>query len=64
MILKKKYNNYGQACKLLSLDSLKDRRQKLCLSFAQKSAKNATIYFEKNNKLHTMQTRNMETILR
>ena len=57
---KKKYINYNQACELVSSDALKDRRQQLCLAFAQKSAKNASLYFEKNSKLHTMQTRNME----
>ena len=52
--------DYNPACELLSLDTLKERRQKLCLDFAQQSVKNGSMIFEKNQKLHTMQTRNME----
>ena len=60
IILKNKYIHYNQACELLSLDTLKERRQKLYLSFAQKSVKNGSMIFEKNQKLHNMQTRKME----
>ena len=39
IILKHKYNDYNQGCELLSLDTLTDKRQKLCLSFAHKKCK-------------------------
>jgi hypothetical protein len=51
IILKKKYINYNQACELLSLYSLKDRRQQLCLAFAHKSANKSCLYFEKKQQV-------------
>ena len=50
IILKNKYNDYNQACELLNLDTLTERRQKLCLNFAQKSAKNGSMIFEEKTK--------------
>ena len=40
IILKNEYNSYQQALSQLSLDSLDDRREELCLKFALKAQKN------------------------
>ena len=40
IILKDKYKNYQNALPFLELDTLKDRRQQLCLSFAKQCLKN------------------------
>ena len=40
VILAEKYLSYSHALNLLDLDSLSDRREQLCLSFAQKCTKN------------------------
>ena len=34
VILKDKYKSYNEACLLLNLDNLKERRRKFCTSFA------------------------------
>ena len=60
VILKDKYKSYNEACLLLDLDSLKERRQKLCTSFAIKAAKNSSIHFNLNDKIHIMETRYKE----
>ena len=60
IILKKKYIDYNQACELLNIYTLISRRQMLFLSFAKKSVMNGSMIFEKNEKLHIMETRNME----
>ena len=60
IILKHKYNDYKQGCELLSLDTLTDKRQNYALVLPIKNAKNGSMIFEKNQKLHNMQTRNME----
>ena len=39
IILGPKYNNYEKALNLLELESLQDRRESLCLRFAQKCVK-------------------------
>ena len=39
MILKDEYKNYESALKSLNIDSLKDRREKLCVKFAKKCLK-------------------------
>ena len=62
IILDSKYKSYKQALNYLELDSLNDRREALCLSFARKSAKHPKFQhlFPKNNKLHNMKTRRPE----
>ena len=40
IILQESYSSYEAALKKLNLDSLKDRRNALCLKFAQKCLKN------------------------
>ena len=39
MILQENYSSYAEALDLLNMESLYDRRQKLCLKFAQKCTK-------------------------
>ena len=39
VILKNKYQDYESALKLLDMESLKERRSKLCLKFAKKCFK-------------------------
>ena len=39
VILQESYSSYSEALDLLKMESLYDRRQKLCLKFAQKSTK-------------------------
>ena len=58
IILKNSYINYQNALRRLNLDDLMQRRNQLCKSFAKPSVKNASIYFEPNDKLHSMNTRN------
>ena len=58
IILKGRYRDYNSSLDLLDLEDLNTRREKLCQKFAQQSAKNATLNFETNNKLHNMETRN------
>ena len=60
IILQEKYLSYEQALKVLDLETLDDRRENLCKSFAKKSLKNGKMkeYFVKNEKKHLMETRN------
>ena len=59
IILKEKYQNYENALNILELDTLKDRREILCLAFAQKCLKNKKMkhFFPPNTKDHDMKTR-------
>ena len=60
IILKDKYVTYGTALKLCSLQTLKDRRRQLCLTFARKcvkSGKNDDIFPRRK---HVRNTRNPE----
>ena len=59
IILKDKYKTYENALNILELDTLKDRREKLCLAFAQKCLKNKKMkhLFPPNRKNHEMETR-------
>ena len=58
LILKNKYQSYEKSLDILNLETLKDRRDSLCLAFAKSSDKNSTIKFEVSNKRHNMTTRN------
>ena len=60
--MKNSYNNYEDALKILKMESLEDRRVRLCLKFAKNCLKN-----EKMKKLfplaqnnHSMKTRSTE----
>ena len=60
--MKDKFWNYENALNIIKLDTLKYRREKLCLAFAQKCLKNKKMkyLFPPNNKVHIMETRDME----
>ena len=62
VILGDKYMNYENALRKLGLENLHDRREDLCLNFAQKCSRNPKLknMFPKNDKMHTMETRNTE----
>ena len=62
IILKEKYHSYQNALNHLELDTLKDRREQLCLSFAKKCLKNRKMkhLFQPNMKSHEMNTRDHE----
>ena len=62
IILGDKFNGYQKSLNILQLDTLKNRRENLCLTFAQKCLKNPKTkdMFPENNKAHKMLTRNQE----
>ena len=64
IILKDDYKNYNEALKDLGLDSLYERREQLCLSFAKKCLKSTNIQVKSilplNNVQSTMETRKPE----
>ena len=59
VIFQENYNGYKYALTILDLETLSDRREQLCLSFAQKCVKNKKTQhmFPLNNKTHNMNTR-------
>ena len=62
IILKDKYPGYKQGLAKLGLESLKSRREDLCLNFAKKCVKSDKLQhmFPKNIKSHDMSTRKEE----
>ena len=62
IILKQRYKDYPNALKILELDTLKQRREQLCLSFALKCLKHPKFkkMFPENEKKHEMNTRENE----
>ena len=62
LILKENYKSYEHALNYLELDTLKQRRIDLSLTFARKCLKSKKIkyLFPPNNGIHTMMTRNHE----
>ena len=62
LILKESYKSYKNALNVLELESLKDRRESLCLEFGKKCLKNEKMkhLFPQNNKIHPMVTRFQE----
>ena len=62
IILKEKYKSYENALNRLDLNTLKQRRQTLCLNFARKCLKSDKMkkLFPPNNKNHEMKSRNPE----
>ena len=59
IILKNRYTNYQNALNILDLQTLKERREELCLKFAQKCLSNPKMkgLFPPNNRNHNMETR-------
>ena len=57
-----KYLGYKEALQYMSLESLKERREKMALNFAKKSLKlaNFSKFFPLNNAKHQMEKRNPE----
>ena len=62
IILGSEYKNYKNAMNSLELETLKERREQLCLDFARKCLKNPKMkhFFAPNNRTHTMIPRNHE----
>ena len=59
IILKNDYKNHENALNILELQTLKERREELCLSFARKCLRNEKMkaLFPPNKKIHTMTSR-------
>ena len=47
ILLSNKYQDYESACKILKADTLKDRRDKICINFSQKELKKDKSIFTK-----------------
>ena len=62
IIFDTKYKGYENSLKTLDMDTLANRRSKLCLEFAKKCVKNENLQhkFPLNDKSHTMRTRRPE----
>ena len=62
VILGNEYKSYNESLLKLDMESLEDRRETLCLKFAQKCLKNPKTknIFPENERIHNMQTRNPE----
>ena len=62
IMLGDKFQSYEQGLNKLDMENLSERRQNLCLSFAQKCVKNPKTMqmFPKNEKTHNMETRKPE----
>ena len=59
VILKNKYTNYKEGLKTLNIESLDERRSKLCLKFAKNCLKIDKVkgIFKKKENIHNMQKR-------
>ena len=62
IILQESYTNYENALNFLEIESLCERREALCLTFAKKCLNNEKMkhLFQPNKKVHTMETRFQE----
>ena len=62
IILQDKFKNYTNALNVINLESLKDRRKDICLSFAKNFSKNEKnkLMFQLKVKTHPMKLRNSE----
>ena len=60
IILKNDYKNYQNALNILEIQTLKERREELCLSFARKCLNNTKMkhLFPPNKKTHELPQRN------
>ena len=62
MILGEKYNNYKDALRILRMDSLEMRRQKICLKFAKQCLRHEKLkeLFPRHKRRHNMEKRDSE----
>ena len=62
LMLGNQYIGYQQSLEKLDMDTLKERREKICLNFALKSIKNVKMkdMFPENERLHAMILRKPE----
>ena len=65
MILGDRYRSYEEALKTIRIDSLEERRQKICLKFAQQCLKNDKLrdMFPRSKSGHVMRKRNAEKFI-
>ena len=65
VILGDKYKSYEEALKTIRIDSLAERRQKICLKFAQQCLRNEKLrdMFPRNLSDHMMKKRNAEKFI-
>ena len=65
VILGDRYRNYEEALNIIKIDSLEERRQKICLKFAQQCLRNEKLrdMFPKSKSDHKMTKRNREKIV-
>ena len=65
VILGDKYKSYEEALKTIRIDSLAERRQKICLKFAQQCLRNEKMrdMFPRNLSDHMMKKRNAEKFI-
>ena len=65
MILGDRYRNYAEALNIIKIDSLEERRQKICLKFAQHCLRNEKLrdMFPRNMSDHKMTKRNAEKFI-
>ena len=65
LILKERYVNYKNALNVIGIDSLEQRREKLCLKFAKACVRHEKLsdLFPKNKKGHLMSKRGKELFL-
>ena len=61
LILGERYLSYAEACSLCELDTLKERREKLCLKFAKKDVQREQSLFRKASKMY--KTKNKSPIV-
>ena len=62
IILGERFKTYKKALQLLDLQTLDERREQLCLTFAKRASKHPKFmhFFPLNQKSHQMNTRNFE----
>ena len=65
VILGEKYKDYKDALRVLKMDSLEMRREKLCLNFAKQCLKHEKLkeLFPKHQRMHNMEKRNCEKFI-
>ena len=65
VILGDRYRNYAEALNIIKIDSLEERRQKICLKFAQHCLRNEKLrdMFPRNMSDHKMTKRNAEKFI-
>ena len=63
LILKNNYHDYNTALTILDLETLSERRQKLCENFENKWVTNGSISFQRIDKTKYMNTRNTDNYI-